>query len=697
MATVEDWNTYAQEAQDNLERVRGEVREKINDPNTSTADRNKAIIDLETQEHYVNWVQEQNDQIQQTGVIPSTMSIDSWSAGSGIWQDGQGKYRPARFINEPVAGNQQRIGTTYTQNVADLDGNVISFRAMVTNTPSSSAVNFFRIKKVEYNSQNGYLSEFSMLAWDNEWHNTWKWQFGTADSYKEQTVPSSWSSFYRYACISGCLTNESINPPVHTAFNNLCGVGDWDLVDAVTYITLFKIVGEAEITGGDVDPDAPWDFFNDNINPDIDPDNSIFPGGYEPESSDTPSPEPTGLPHDDGEIPPDQRDREIILPYNFITQYALTADELSTVGTNLWQSWLTTNTDVWKNFYLPYAQDFGTLNIAACMDYIISLKIFPFEFTEEVTIPSPFGVRMGTGHTDFLGFISYLVNTQIYALYAGKCKVVPKIPYNDFRDIYNTSVIAVLPYCGLVELNPAEVINRTVNFWYYIDFQSGSCTAVVSVDGDAGEYNVASKTGQIGYTLPMTATNAGQLAATYAKDATEIAKTLAGFYFDVGESIASSIEGFAKTFVGRLASDSDNKESIPGGFNTVASSTKIGKSGVDTALSLTNKALDVLSRSGVNMPYLSGGGNAESFLFADRPYVQIRRGKYAKPLNYPHSQAHLNGSSGTISDYAGKFGDYPSENNKGLCKFTGIDTSGLTCHDDERAEIVSILESGVYI
>lgn len=93
----------------------------------------------------------------------------------------------------------------------------------------------------------------------------------------------------------------------------------------------------------------------------------------------------------------------------------------------------------------------------------------------------------------------------------------------------------------------------------------------------------------------------------------------------------------------------------------------------------------------------------EALQFTKTPYIQIRRGWYNKPDNYPHSVGYLNGSSNTISYYAGMFSGEPTYPNstsspkKGLCKFTGIDTSGLTCHADERAEIVALLESGVYI
>lgn len=418
---------------------------------------------------------------------------------------------------------------------------------------------------------------------------------------------------------------------------------------------------------------------------------------YEPEpepGGDTPSEEPEDMPHDEGD-PAGLQDRTIPAPSLFITQYALTYEDVQAVGANLWQSWLTPNTDVWKNFFLPYGQDFGTLNIGAALDCIISLRAYPFELPLDVLLPAANGVRMGTGHTDFLGNGTFKVNASTCKIPLGDCVVKPKTPYEDFRDMYNTSVSCFLPYCGTVELNPPEVMNRTLHCYYCIDFQSGGCTAFITLDGDEGEYIIASKSGQIGFLLPITATNAGQLAAQKGQDAVETIGTLAGFFFDVAGELAQSSENAIKALAG-IESGKSDKDSVPIG-TTLTSSLKIGESGVNTGLALANQALKRLSRSGVGVPAISGGSGIEAIYAPDTAVISIRRGKYAKPINYPHSQAHLNGSSGKIETFKGDWGKYTPKTGKGLCKFTGVDTTGLKCHDDERAEIVALLESGVYI
>lgn len=668
MAAIDDWNKYAQSAQENLERVRGDVRQKINDPNTSTADRDKAIIDLETQEHYVAWVQEQNAQIQQTGVVPSTMSIDSWSAGSGIWQDGQGKYRPARFINEPVAGNQQRIGTTYTQNVADLDGNVISFRAQVTNTPSSSAVNFFRIKKVEYNPQTGYLSTFSMLAWDNEWYNQWKWQFGTADSYKEQTVPSSWSSFSNYACISGCLTTVGVNPPVHTAFNDLCGVGDWDLVNPVSFNRLFSIVGEAEITGGDVDPENPWDFFNDNINPDIDPDNSIFPNGYDP-VPDKPDPDKPDYPGDvenggDNIEPNDTTG--IGGSFGFLTQYALRGADIENIGRLLWAGFDPNDPGIdsyLQNFVYLVSTDTGSVNMADILEFFVSLKMYPFPLGNVHTLTA-------AGHNLYIGAgtvplamtnIIHTMDSYSGTLSAGSVSV--PFWFGDFRD-YQCEITLYLPYCGTVQLNPGDVMGGTLECMYEIDFCTGGCTAYCyCTTWDGLKFPVASVPGQIGADVPMSATNAGR-----------VASRVIGDRITAVENMLSTVK-YATTGIGAM---------MQGNF---AGAVRSGISAfIDPAIADQKQLAGMGERGAISAPVLGSGGGFTAFKNPATAYVQVRSPFYPDVSEiYPDAVGDPAAAAVTIGDCSG------------FCQFVNVDVSGITTDAGDQQAIRAALANGVYI
>lgn len=416
----------------------------------------------------------------------------------------------------------------------------------------------------------------------------------------------------------------------------------------------------------------------------------------EPED-DTPDDEPEDIDDAYGDGDEDQDDIVITAPSQFITQYILTASQLRTVGSNLWSSWVDPNTDVYKNFLFDFFQDTGTFNITAALDYIIALRVYPFSLagmtTEYLGVSN--GVYMGTGHTNFCPGTIPTLNTVIGYLDAGTLDVNLHVPYKDFRDLYNCSVMVFLPFCGTVELNPVEVIGKKLHAKYFIDFQSGACTAVIRVNNDGVEYTIASKSGQIGFMLPVSATNSGQLAAQYVNDATRAIGTLSGLFFDVASSVGRSAENAVKI----MSAGEGGEESAPTGM-TVTESLNIGKSGVKTALGFANQATDMLSRSGIDMPMLSGGAGAESLFMPPYVCLQVRRGKYAKPNNYPHSVGYYNLSSNPISYYKGAYQGSPSTGSntgKGFCTFTGVDTSGLDCREDERAEILELLNTGIYL
>lgn len=688
MATVQEWDDFTQDAAQQLETVRQNMENVLNDPQASQARKDEARANYEKQKMYYEQLAAKNEEVQLSGIAPVSWTVDAQSKGSCVYQWSDNKYYPVE-LGYPLSGKLSdsfkfasaehfEIVVNYTYPAGSANNSMVSKESSFP--PSGINSGFFGI---EPGSGGTWMYNFSWTAQD------------TKGNLTSTTASFSWdSSYVKHPCIAVGASNI---PSLYAG--RTVGVGTWNGDVSAQLIA----GGYISVSIDQATVDDPWDYYNDILMPDINPDDRMYPEGYEPEPEpepDDPPDEPTDIPHDDGDPPDHQRDRAVGLPSQFITQYLLSYSQLQTFGVNLWQSWLTPNTDVWKNFFLPYAQDFGTLNIGACLDFIISLRVYPVDFADYLDlIGSSNGLYMGTGHTDFLGSSCAITKKLFHAFDCGTCEVKPDKPYNDFRDMYNTSISVILPYCGTVELTPAEVMYRNLRAYYYVDFQSGACTAVVEVEGDAGWYMVASKTGQMGFLLPITATNAGQLSAQFGKDATETLGTLAGWFFDTAKNIGNGLFGMAGTFLDKEKSDIEKTIGIgQTGFDMLVNH---GETNVSTGLELVNQSLDRLSRSGIDMPMLSGGGGTEALMFPDTPYIQIRRGKYAKPDNYPHSQGFLNGSSNTIEYYKGAFQGTPtidpSYKGRGLCKFTGVDSTGLTCNNDERVEIIALLESGVYI
>lgn len=360
--------------------------------------------------------------------------------------------------------------------------------------------------------------------------------------------------------------------------------------------------------------------------------------------------------------------------YNFITQYAMTRQQLGQFGNLLWTSWADQQgiTDMWKNFKMfisaDPASDTGSIDIASIMDFILSLQVFPFDLSSLLHTDST-NVCIGTGQYP-LAVSGKKLLTINHILDCGTM-AIPR-PYNDFRDYENMSITAYLPYCGSVELNPGDVVGRSVRIEYSVDTLSGSCTAVLTAyDDDGYLYNVGMINGQISASIPMTATNSGQIRAQRISDVASLAG-LAG-----------------NTFLGNIsqgAQVASGADSNPIGAISSAVYGTVGRS-LNAGLSAQQMFANRFSRGAISCPTLAGGNGIAAFFQPACPYIQMRYGLYQKPANYDHSVGEVSASSNPLSSYAGS----------GFTVCENVDISGFTCHEEERSAIKALLESGVYL
>ena len=356
----------------------------------------------------------------------------------------------------------------------------------------------------------------------------------------------------------------------------------------------------------------------------------------------------------------------------FITQYALTRSQLELFGEKLWTSWADTlgnPTDMWKNFkmFLGGGGDTGSIDISTALDFIISLRVFPYDLTDSLMVDVN-GIRLGRGEYPIdVGTVKKMISLVQYVDFGSI--TVPR-PFGDYRDYENMNVSLVLPYCGTTQLNPGDVIGRTLSCTYAVDLQSGTCTAFVWVSAptDKGEhhYNVAEMTGQIGALLPVSATNSGQIMSQRISDAASVASTIAA---PINEA------GMLDALMGSNDPDLSNATNISPLFAIVDPNTYKSISSVANAL----------SRPAISCPSLGGGSGLAAFHQPASPYIQLRYGMYTEPANYKHSTGYPSTKSTTLSNYSGYV----------VC--SNVDVSSLTCHTDEKAAIKAALESGVYV
>lgn len=684
--TLQKWADYIDDYEAKMVEVRQRTQAILDDP-TKTADEKKAALDEQyRQEIHLKELKAQYDAYSISGVVPDTVTFGGASSTSPVLiykSNVTGDTIHHGTISSSWAGSgdlshvgdEVPIGSIFTSDLLLISAKVVkidygasqqtdvSFSGPRAVQRSSSGYDWYidSNKNLDYWTKTVFNpTGLSITMYDDLW----------SGSNARPLIRGDWGSVSNPVSIN---QNSSHNTPIT--------------------FTLLSMLTNPE---GEVPGESPWDYYNDILRPSV-PNNPAFPDGYEPpfdpdDPDDTPTTDPDTLPHDDGDIPlPFQEENQIDAPTMFITQYICKKSDLTLLGANLWSSWNDPNAgaNTAKNFIFDYFQDTGTFNITTALDYIISLRVFPFAFSQaNVSVGVSDGIYIGTGHTNFTNQSLNVLNEVNGWIDAGKKKVIPEEPYNDFRDMYNCTIQLYMPFCGSLELNPVEVINREVSVRYYIDFQSACCTAVAFVQGDKGKYPIGSKSGQIGFTLPITATNSGQLAAQFASDATRALGTVGNFGMQMAKAALAASTARAG---GELAAAKS-----PEYASQISQSTSLQLKGIkqgvvgstgNLGLDLANQAIDMLSRSGVGMPLLSGGGGCESLMFQAGCTIQIRRGKYVNlnDIQYGHMQGNALAETKPISEFSG------------FCKFAGVDTTGLTCHNDERNEILSLLESGVYV
>lgn len=107
------------------------------------------------------------------------------------------------------------------------------------------------------------------------------------------------------------------------------------------------------------------------------------------------------------------------------------------------------------------------------LDCVLSLKSIPFNATGESTSVLPMGYRPWSG-----SFEKVTKFTQVYTI--GSI-TVPAID-EDFSD-YEKEYSIYLPYCGSKTLNAADIVARTLQVKYAVDFMSGRCRAMLFIGG----------------------------------------------------------------------------------------------------------------------------------------------------------------------------------------------------------------------
>lgn len=267
------------------------------------------------------------------------------------------------------------------------------------------------------------------------------------------------------------------------------------------------------------------------------------------------------------------------------------------------------------------------------MDAIIGLSILPFN----VGVGATQDVKVGNIST---GVSMPLASTQYQEIDCGSLAIPEYWGAALDYDPY-TRIQIYLPYIGIRELNTDDVMNKTVQCKYRIDILSGACCALLKCGTDVlYQFN-----GQCASNIPLSATN----------------------YTGMIQSAISAVGAVAL------------------GVASGGASAPISAAMVGGAVNMGAQAANSAINSKPRVQHSGQMGGAGGLLAVQTPYIIVTCPKQSMPKS-------LN-----------TFEGYPSNINAKLSSLTGytqietIRLSGLSCTEDEKNELYSILQKGVIL
>ena len=397
-----------------------------------------------------------------------------------------------------------------------------------------------------------------------------------------------------------------------------------------------------------------WQRYGYNINDDE----------YNPEVI-PPTPRPDPVPPDDDENGGDDYEPNdpsgLGVGTGFTTMYAIRSTHLQQLGNKLWNGFTDINNYI-NNFVFAVDPNTGSVNFADIMQFFISLRAYPCPVSVMAsTSAGGQDMYIGSGAAPIhLNTNFSIVDDYIGTINAGELTV--PFWFGDYRD-YSLECIVYLPYCGTAELNAGDIMGGKLSAFYTVDFCTGACMAYVLCDTwDGTRIRVASLSGQLGADLPLTATNAGQVAARMYGDRINVAENILG-------GVKSAVTGIGAVASGNFAG------AVRQGFDAF----------ITPSLNEERLKSQMGTRSAIAAPMLSAGRGLASFTDAKTVFLQIRSPIYAAPSNYNATVGQPATDAVTIGDCSG------------FCQFINVDVSGITTDAEDQRAIRQALETGVII
>lgn len=257
------------------------------------------------------------------------------------------------------------------------------------------------------------------------------------------------------------------------------------------------------------------------------------------------------------------------------------------------------------------------------------------------------------------------------------------LDYNPYTDIS-----LVLPFIGVVQLDPDEVMDKTLSLTYRVDVVSGMCVAKIAVDGCV----LYQYSGNCAISMPFNSADFSNYISAMVTAAKSITGVVAA---GAAGAMAAAAEGTGAVKAAVSAAVSGGPESTGPSLSNSSNSTNMfketfGKGGIGEGTlkaakkGVANTVGAVVSskRTIEHAGHFSGNSG---FLGVRRPYAIIKRPKMCNPDEY----GRFNGRPCMMYLYLGSLSGYT--------EVQEIHLTGILATNDELIEIENLLKSGVIL
>lgn len=248
--------------------------------------------------------------------------------------------------------------------------------------------------------------------------------------------------------------------------------------------------------------------------------------------------------------------------------------------------------------------------------------------------------------------------------------------YTDsFADFQATNVYIHLPYVGDFKLDTEAIMEGELSVDYVVDMFTADITAWVWTKDKFGNYNYKYEfKGNCGKVMPL-----AQIVGAGAQRLGAIFNTIV----DVGLQTVPIADFWKNYKTAKSISSEGFFNTLSGAIQATQEDSPIGQT--YRAQSLSRGITSILGASAAIGQSNAGGGSLTS-LINDQCYLTITRPQWSAPENYRKLFGYPSDIGGTIE-----------ENFEGYLSVRAIKLDGLSATDAEKAEITSLMYSGVYV